>query len=224
MGKLSNEAFRLYLVTDRRWAASDEAFLDAVTASVEGGVTMVQLREKRLETGEFVSLASRLMSRLADFSVPLIINDRIDVALAVKADGVHLGKNDMPLPIARKILGDGFLIGKSTNTIEDAEEALRQSADYIGLGAIQATKTKADHNRVITPSGVAPVAERIGIPIVGIGGIDKENAAQVIAHGADGIAVVSAILAKDNAKDAAMAMRQAVEDGFGLRKRQGEGD
>ena len=171
--------FRLYLVADVEFAAGrDLAYLAG--EAVLGGVTMVQLRAKGSETREFLGLATRMCAALKSRSVPLIINDRVDIALACGADGVHLGQDDMPLDKARELLGSTKIIGISVNTLKEAREAERLGADYIGLGPIYATATKDTDLPVLGPEGIRRMREKIGIPIIAIGGINAGNAADVM--------------------------------------------
>lgn len=169
--------------------------LDIVEAAVCGGVTCVQLREKISSTREFIEQAIAIRDFLRFRDIPLIINDRLDVALAVGADGVHLGQNDMLLAMARSIVKDAMFIGISTNSLEDAVAAEKGGADYLGVGPIYATPTKTDTAPVLGLDGLEKIRKNVKIPLVTIGGMNHRNAAQVIRKGADGIAVVSAIVA-----------------------------
>ena len=183
----------LYLVADVDYAPGRDV-VALVAAAVRGGVTIVQLRAKGSETRGFLELATRMASALKRRSVPLIINDRVDIAMACGADGVHLGQDDMPLDAARKLLGEVKIIGVSVNTLKEAREAERLGADYVGLGPIYATTTKDTDLPVLGPEGIRRMREKIDIPIVAIGGINAGNAAAVMKAGAAGVAVVSAIL------------------------------
>jgi thiamine-phosphate pyrophosphorylase len=194
----------LYLVTDRG-LAHGRSTVDIVRAAVVGGVTCVQLREKSCPTGEFVAEARAVRKALRGTGVPLIINDRIDVALAVKADGVHLGQTDMALADARAILGPAMLIGISTECVDDAVCAEAEGADYVGISPVFATPTKTDTAPALGLDGIRAIRSRISIPMVGIGGIGPINAAEVIRAGCDGIAVVSAIV---SAADPRVAARE----------------
>lgn len=200
--KPDKKAYALYLVTDRglsRGRSSKEIAL----AAVRGGVTCVQLREKSCSTREFVAEALALKGALAEADVPLIINDRIDVALAVGAAGVHLGQSDMRMEDARRILPPEMVIGISAESMEDAVRAQAQGADYIGISPVFSTPTKTDTAPPLGIAGVRAIRELVDIPLVGIGGLNLENGASVIAGGADGIAVVSAIVAADDPEKAA---------------------
>jgi thiamine-phosphate pyrophosphorylase len=199
----------LYLVADVEFAAGrDLAYLAG--EAVLGGVTIVQLRAKGLETREFLELANRMAAALKRRSVSLIINDRIDIALACGAEGVHLGQDDMPLDKARQLLGKSKIIGVSVNTLKEAQEAERQGADYVGLGPIYATTTKDTDLPALGPEGIRRMRQKIGIPIIAIGGINVDNATNVMRAGAAGIAVVSAILDAPDARKAAAELKKAL--------------
>ena len=185
--------YSLYLVADADFAGErDLAAL--VEAAVRGGVTVVQLRAKGLGGRAFIGLALEISRRLAGTGIPLLINDRVDIALACGAAGVHLGQDDMPVPAARQILGPGAAIGVSVNTPEEAVSAERNGADYVGAGPAFATSTKETPLAVLGPAGIGRIKRAVRIPVVAIGGISAGNAASLAAAGADGIAVVSAIL------------------------------
>lgn len=202
MMKLQNIDYSLYLVTDRGLART-RSTLEIVKAAVRGGVTCVQLREKDCSTLEFIEQALSIKDYLSDREVPLVINDRLDVAQAVKADGIHLGQTDMPLDMARAIVGDSMIIGISAESFEDAVEAEIGGADYLGISPIYATPTKTDTAPPLGLEGLRQIRTAVKIPLVGIGGLNRENAAEVIRNGADGVAVVSAIVAAEDPEAAA---------------------
>lgn len=204
--------YSLYLVTDRNLSRG-RSTLEIVRGAVAGGVTCVQLREKSSGTLEFIQEALAIRDFLDDQGVPLIINDRLDVAMAVAADGVHLGQSDMPLKMARKIVGADMLIGISAESLEDAIEADEGGADYIGVSPIYDTPTKTDTAPSLGLSGLQAIRKAVGIPLVGIGGLNIENAASVIDSGADGIAVVSAIVSAEDPQSAARQLRAAIDRG-----------
>ncbi len=189
--------YSLYLVTDRGLSRG-RTTLEILQSSVRGGVTCVQLREKNCPIREFIEQANSIKAHLNVHDIPLIINDRVDVAQAVGADGVHLGQSDMPLHVARKILKDSMVIGVSAESLQDAIEAEKGGADYIGVSPIYATPTKTDTAPALGLEGLREIRNAVRIPLVGIGGLTKDNAADVIKHGADGVAVVSAIVSADN--------------------------
>jgi thiamine-phosphate pyrophosphorylase len=183
--------------------------LGIVDAAVQGGVTVVQLRAKTLPFREFLDLGLKAADRLAGTGVPLIINDRMDIALACGADGVHLGQEDMPLAAARKILGGDRIIGISVNTVMEARAAQAGGADYVGAGPAFATATKETALPILGPEGIRSIKRAIRIPVVAIGGINGGNAAALANSGADGIAVVSAILGAPDARRATEDLRKA---------------
>lgn len=195
--------YSLYLVTDRG-LAKGRTTLEIVSRAVRGGVSCVQLREKSCSFREFMEEALAVREVLRNHSVPLIINDRVDVALAVGADGVHLGQSDMPCRIARRILPPGSIVGVSAESMTDALEAERDGADYIGVSPVFATPTKTDTAPPLGLEGLRRIRERVGLPLVAIGGLNDSNAAQAIRSGADGVAVVSAIV---GAEDPTLAAR-----------------
>jgi thiamine-phosphate pyrophosphorylase len=206
MSPLKKIDWSLYLVADTEFAAGKD-LVPLVREAVLGGVTVVQLRAKNLGTRDFLELALRMSAALKKKSVPLIINDRTDIALACGAEGVHLGQDDMPLPDARRLLGPDKVIGISVNTINEAAEAERLGADYLGLGPIYGTSTKQTVLPVLGPEGIQRVKRHIGIPIIAIGGINAANAGAVKKAGADGIAVVSAILSAKDARQATAELK-----------------
>jgi len=207
--KLETVDYSLYLVTDRGLSRG-RTTLEIVQRAVRGGVTCVQLREKMCPTREFIEEALAIKGFLKSHNIPLIINDRVDVALAVQADGVHLGQNDMPLEMAKAILKDSMIIGISAESVEDAVEAEKGGADYIGVSPVFSTPTKTDTPPPLGLQGVREIRNRVRIPIVGIGGLNRENSGSVIKHGADGIAVVSAIVAADDPEVAARELREVI--------------
>jgi thiamine-phosphate pyrophosphorylase len=197
----------LYFVTDRG-LCGDKTLADVVLQAIRGGAACVQLREKDVTTRFFVEEALRIKALLAPFKVPLIINDRLDVALAVKADGVHVGQEDMPYEIARKLMGPRAIIGLSVETWEDVERAQGLDVDYLGVSPVFATPTKTDTKEPWGREGLARIRAFSRHPLVGIGGINASNAEAVVMAGADSVAVVSAICA---APDPFTASRELTE-------------
>lgn len=191
----------LYLVTDSGLAKKPIEVL--VEEAIRGGVDCVQLREKNIATKNFVALAKTVKNITTKYNVPLIINDRIDVALAVDADGVHLGQDDMPLANARKLLPHRMIIGITASTINEAIEAQNGGADYIGASPVFATPTKTDTAAPLGLEGLQEMNDAVTIPVVAIGGINLHNAEDVLLHGADCLAVVSAIVCADDPCQAA---------------------
>ncbi|HQI36147.1 MAG TPA: thiamine phosphate synthase [Syntrophales bacterium] len=184
----------LYLVTDRDLCGG-RPLQDVVRAAVAGGAAWVQLREKNLSTRAFVEEAAAVKALLAPHKVPLIINDRLDVALAVGADGVHVGQDDMPYPLARAILGEKMIIGLSVETWEDVEAAEKWDVDYLGVSPVFATPTKTDTKGSWGLEGITRIRSFSRHPLVAIGGLNVTNTGAAVRAGADGIAVVSAICA-----------------------------
>ena len=199
----------LYLVTDEV-LSKGRPIEWIVEEAVKGGVTMVQLREKNSTTRDFVERAIKLKSVLSKYDVPLIINDRLDVLLACDADGLHIGQSDMPYQIARKILGKNKIIGLSVESLEEAEETNLLDVDYIGISPVFSTMTKTDTKIEFGLDGVKKVTSICRHPSVGIGGINFTNAADIVASGADGIAVVSAIMSADNPYMAALELKKQI--------------
>ena len=202
--------YTLYLVTDRRLSRGRPT-REIVQAAVRGGVTCVQLREKDCSTRAFIREALAVRDFLKAAGVPLIINDRLDVALAVEADGVHLGQKDMPLEMARRIAGDGLCIGISAESLEDAVAAERGGADYIGVSPVFDTPTKTDTAPALGLEGLRDIRAAVDIPLVAIGGLKRDNVAEVVQNGADGIAVVSAIVAAEDPEKAARELLEIIQ-------------
>ena len=192
----------LYLVTDRA-LCGDRSLADVVSQAIRGGVTCVQLREKDLSTRDFVEEARTIKELLAPLGIPLIINDRLDVALAVEADGVHVGQDDMPYEIARKLMGPGAIIGVSVETWEDVETAEKLDCDYIGVSPVFETPTKTDTKGAWGLEGLVKIRSCSRHRLVAIGGINQTNAGDVVAAGSDSLAVVSAICSADDPFEAA---------------------
>jgi thiamine-phosphate pyrophosphorylase len=201
---------RLYLVTTRYNFGIDE-LLRRTEAAIRGGVTMVQLREKEIEGGEFYHFALKMRDLTRKMGVTFWINDRVDIALAVEADGIHVGQSDLPAKAVRKIIPQNMLLGISAKTVDDARRAEQEGADCLGSGAVFPTNTK-DSPQMGTQR-LAEIKAAVKIPVVAIGGINAANAKHPLACGVDGIAVVSAIM---QAEDTCLAARElrAVVDSF----------
>ena len=208
--ELKTMDYSLYLVTDRG-LSKGRSTLEIVQAAVRGGVTCVQLREKNCSTREFIGQALSVKDFLKQHNIPLIINDRVDVAQAVQADGVHLGQSDMPCKTARAILKDSMIIGISAETLEHAAEAEKDGADYVGAGPLFFTATKTDLAPILGLEGLREIRKTVKIPVVGIGGININNAEDFIRNGADGIAVVSAIVSADDPEKSASDLRKIMK-------------
>ncbi|MDD4735311.1 MAG: thiamine phosphate synthase [Kiritimatiellae bacterium] len=197
---------RLYLVTARSLLRGRD-WINVILAAVRGGVTLVQLREKHLDTRRFTEEARLLKTALTPHGVPLIINDRIDVALASGADGIHLGRRDMLPADARRLMGPNALIGLSLESMADAQAVLPSIVDYVAASPVFPTPTKTDTAAPLGIAGIRKIRELVSLPLVGIGGIHSGNVREVIEAGADGIAVISAILAADDPEQAARQLR-----------------
>lgn len=209
--------YSVYLVTDRGLARG-KSNLEVVKAAVQGGVTCVQLREKTCSTREFIKEAMSIRDFLKEHNVPLIINDRIDVAQAVQADGVHLGQTDMPCEMARKILGKDAIIGLSVENYEQAEEANNLDVDYIAISPVYRTPTKKELTKEFGLEGVRKITEISRHSAVGIGSIKAHNAGDVIQAGANGVAVVSDICSADDPEAAARELREVVDKARNFKK------
>ena len=198
--------YSVYLVTDRR-NKTDEEFLNIIEEAIKGGTTVVQLREKTASTKEFYELALKVKEITSRYDVPLLINDRIDIALAVDSEGVHIGQDDMPADIAREIIGEDMILGVSASTVEEAKKAEKDSADYIGSGAVFPTATKDDADSV-SKDELKDIVDSIDIPVVAIGGITVENANTLKDSGIDGFSVVSAIMSADDPREASRKLKE----------------
>ena len=198
--------YSVYLVTDRR-NKTDEEFLNIIEEAIKGGTTVVQLREKTASTKEFYDLALRVKEITSRYGVPLLINDRIDIALAIDSEGVHIGQDDMPADIAREIIGEDKILGVSASTVEEAKKAQMDGADYIGSGAVFPTSTKDDADSVSKPQ-LKEIVDSIDIPVVAIGGITLENANTLKDTGIAGFSVVSAIMSAKDPKEASQKLKE----------------
>jgi len=202
--------YSLYLVTDSALAMG-RPLLDVVCAAIDGGVTCVQVREKDVPSRVYVSQLLSVRPLLRERGIPLFVNDRVDVALAVEADGIHLGQTDLPLSMARGVAAGRLLIGVSCESVQDAVDAERGGADYVSVSPVFATPTKTDTAPALGLDGVRAVRRAVRVPVAAIGGINATNAADVIRAGADGICVVSAIVSALDPRAAAASLRGIVE-------------
>lgn len=209
--------YSLYLVTDPNLSRG-RGYHEIVEAAIQGGATIVQYREKNAGTRQMIREAAELQEFCRTLRVPLIVNDRVDIALAVNADGVHVGQDDMPPHLARRLIGPEKILGVSAETPEQATQAIADGADYIGASAVFATPTKQDIGKPIGLEGLAAIARVSTVPVVAIGGINAGNAAEVIRAGALGIAVVSAVVSAEDVRAAARELRRIVEE---ARQKQG---
>ena len=206
---MNNVDYSVYLVTDQ-FDFTEEEFLKIIEESIIGGATIIQIREKDSETLEFLNLARKVKKITDKYDVPLIINDRLDIALAIDAAGVHVGQDDMPCDIVRKILGPDKLIGVSAHDYKEAIKAKEDGADYLGIGAFQPTATKKNAN-VIDLDELEKM-KKIDIKSVAIGGVNKDNAREIVSkYNFDGIAVVSAIMKDDNPRKATEELLKEVQ-------------
>ena len=200
-----NFDYTLYLVTDRQLMSCD-SLTEAVVQAILGGCTMIQLREKELSSLEFYNQAVAVKLVTDKYHIPLIINDRIDIAMAVQATGVHIGQHDLPAAAVRKVIGENMLLGVSASSIAEAIQAQQDGADYLGVGAMFPTGTKTDADSV-SMEELQIIRAAVSLPIVVIGGINKGNAGRFKPMGIDGLAVVSAIIAQSDIKAAAAELK-----------------
>ena len=202
--------YRLYLVTDRKQPAPG-TFEKVVEEALEGGVTLVQLREKEGDTGLLFERAVKLKQITKAYHVPLIIDDRIDIMMAADADGVHLGQSDMPAALARKLIGADKIMGVSAGTLEEAVKAEKEGADYLGVGAMFPTATKKDAD-ITTPETLRKIMDTVHIPVVTIGGMNERTIPLFKGYGLSGFAVVSAIMASREPEKAAKKLKRIIDD------------
>ncbi|MTT32114.1 thiamine phosphate synthase [Terrilactibacillus sp. BCM23-1] len=202
-----NVDYRLYLVTEAYHPDQDDEYFRKVESALRGGVTLLQFREKKASSKILYDVAKRLKQLAQQYEVPFIVNDRVDVALAVDADGVHIGQDDLPADFVRELIGHDKILGVSAATIDEAVKAERDGADYIGVGAVFPTSSKSDAT-VITSEMFQAIRERVDLPMVAIGGITSDNVKDLKTFNIDGIAVISAIL---NQKDCEQAARRLLE-------------
>ncbi len=207
---LRREDLLLYAITDRSWTG-EQTLLQQLEQALQGGVSMVQLREKGLEEDAFVAQAVQVRQLCRRYGVPLIVNDNVDVALKSGADGVHVGAQDAPVETVRRRAGSGFLIGATAKTVAQAQAAQRAGADYLGVGAVFPSPTKRDALR-ISVEQLRTICASVSIPVVAIGGISRENIGQLAGSGAAGVAVISALFSAGDIRAAARALRRGAEE------------
>lgn len=200
----------LYAVTDRSWLG-DSSLYDQVESAIEGGATFIQLREKKLDEADFLSEAKEIQKLCREYKVPFVINDNVEIAAQIDADGVHVGQSDMEAGDVRKRLGPDKIIGVSAQTVEQALKAQEHGADYLGVGAVFPTGSKADATEV-SHQTLKEICEAVDIPVIAIGGITKENVSELKGSGICGIAVISAIFAQKDIRKAAAELKQKVEE------------
>eukprot|EP00741_Cyanophora_paradoxa_P007846 tig00001221_g7591.t1 len=202
----------LYLVTDSKLAGKRD-LIEIVREALRGGAGIVQYREKNKSTREMINEAMQLRALTREFESLLIINDRLDVAMAVDADGVHVGQDDMPAMLARKLLPEGKIVGVSVKTLAEARRAQEDGADYVGVGPVYATATKSDSGAPVGVERIDQICQEIDLPVIAIGGINANNAEPAIAAGAAGVAVISAIVNEEaDPRQRAAEIRRVVEE------------
>ncbi|MGN8889356.1 thiamine phosphate synthase [Dysosmobacter sp. HCP28S3_G4] len=208
--RVQPQQLRLYAVTDRAWAADTDAFFAQIEAAIDGGAAFVQLREKHLGQDDFLVEARRFVALCREKGAVSIINDNVEIAAEVGADGVHVGQEDLACGRARAILGPDKIIGVSAHNVDEALAAQAAGADYLGVGAAFVSHTKGDA-KPIAAEAMAAITAAVDIPVVAIGGITRENLPTLAGRGLDGVAVVSALFAQKDVKAAAAELRQLAE-------------
>ena len=207
---MNREALRLYLVTNR-YQDSLESFLEKIETACRSGVTIVQLREKNITTNQYYQLAKEVKEITDAYQVPLIIDDRLDVCLAVDAAGLHIGDDELPVSVARQVLGSDKILGVTAKTVKRALEAEESGADYLGTGAIFPTTTK-ENAPITLISTLKIICQRVAIPVVAIGGLTSENIAQLIGTGIAGVAVVRDLMQAEDIETKTQAFLTKLDD------------
>ena len=200
----------LYAVTDRAWVGKQNLY-EQVESALKGGVTCVQLREKELDEEEFLKEAMELSALCRKYGVPFFVNDNVEIAIKCHADGIHVGQEDMEAAKVRQRVGDDMMIGVSVHSVEEALEAVRNGADYLGVGAMFSTSTKTDVD-VLPKETLCSICAAVDIPVVAIGGINKSNISQLSGTGVDGVALVSAIFAAEDIESECRQLRRLSEE------------
>ena len=208
--KCSKEMMRLYAVTDRMWTGR-QTLMEQVEDALKGGVTCVQLREKELDEETFLQEAMEMKALCEKYHVPFFVNDNVDIAVKCKADGIHVGQEDMAAAKVRQKVGENMMIGVSVHSVEEALEAVRNGADYLGVGAMFSTSTKTDAD-VLTTEVLRDICAAVDVPVVAIGGISKENMLELKGTGVDGVALVSAIFAAQDIETECRMLHQMSEE------------
>ena len=208
--KCNSDTMLLYAVTDRMWEKNQTLF-EQVEAALKGGATCIQLREKELDDSLFLKEAIKMRELCKRYKVPLIINDNVDVAIKCKADGIHVGQDDMNVNYVRSLVGENMIIGVSAHTVKQAIQAQNEGADYLGVGAMFNTSTKSDAKE-ITYKTLQEICGVTTIPVVAIGGINKTNIMQLSGSGVDGVALVSAIFAANDIEKECKELRLLVQE------------
>ena len=208
--KCKEEYMRLYAVTDRMWTGR-QTLLEQVEDALKGGATCVQLREKELDEESFLQEAYEMKALCEKYGVPFFINDNVDIAIRCKADGIHVGQDDMEASNVRALVGEDMMIGVSVNCVEQALAAVQAGADCLGVGAMFSTSTKLDADSVSFET-LRDICQTVDIPVVAIGGISKDNMMQLKGTGVDGVALVSAIFAAENIETECRALKALSEE------------
>lgn len=208
--KCDKETMLLYAVTDRAWTGR-QTLTEQVEEALKGGVTCVQLREKHLNDPDFLQEAKDICALCREYGVLFIVNDNVEVAITCKADGVHVGQEDMEAGRVRKLIGEDMILGVSAHTVEEAQKAVENGADYLGLGSVFPTNTKSDVD-VMKRETLQAICSAVDVPIVAIGGINKDNLSSLKGSGVDGVALVSAIFSAENIEEACRELRKLSEE------------
>ena len=204
----------LYAVTDRAWTGKQPLY-EQVEAALKGGVTCVQLREKELDETAFLQEAKALCALCRRYGVPFIVNDNVEIAIACGADGIHVGQEDLAAGEVRRRVGENMILGVSVHTVEEACQAVRDGADYLGLGAVFPTSTKTDVEQMPNET-LRAICDAVDVPIVAIGGINRGNILKLAGNGVDGVALVSAIFSAEDIEGACRELRAMSEEMVGL--------
>ncbi len=200
----------LYVITDAKLSRG-RSHLEVAQAAIEGGASIIQFRDKEMTTRQLVETARKIKELTDEADIPLIINDRLDVALGVDADGVHVGQDDMPAALARQLIGPNKILGVSASTVEEALQAEGQGADYVSASPVFTTPTKPDAPPPTGLEGLRAIVEAVNLPVIAIGGINEENATEVMEAGAQGVAVISAVVSAPDIVVAARRLRETVK-------------
>ena len=210
--RLNKNNLLLYAVTDRSWLG-DRSLLQQVEECIYGGATFIQLREKNISEDEYTKIAREIKKITDSYKIPFVINDNINVALSADADGVHVGQNDTSPAKARSLIGERKILGVSVQTVNQAIEAEKSGADYLGVGAVFSTSTKPDAD-IVDFQNLKAICQSVNIPVIAIGGINAENMSQLKNSGICGVAVVSAIFAQKNIKEATKKLKEIAGELF----------
>jgi len=207
--KCEKQTMLLYAVTDRAWTG-DQTLYEQVESALKGGITCLQLREKDLDHDAFLKEATEIGALCRNYGVPFIVNDAVDIAVACGADGVHVGQEDMQASKVREVIGDHMILGVSAHTVEEAVTAVRNGADYLGLGAVFPTSTKSVKGTMSNET-LRSICEAVEVPVCAIGGVSRDNILSLTGSGVDGVAVVSAIFASGDPENASRELRALSE-------------